>query len=264
MAQERGTPILRADGASLDWASARYSVDVKFRGYQATAAHALHDAPQLEVLVDQDLARWALELRCPKTLLARTTRDSQPTVTARWSADEVDGELFVMPGLVAVRPLYLSTDGLNPIWGDEPVQVPVGRWLARGPVLRARSLAASLLTFEIKDGLRDGEMEVTPDTSSGDLRFKVWLSPSYHQYVSTCEPRDVQIAALIAVMGRIPFIDPGDDGGDGYPILTQIRERLEDEGVPIWGDEANSEFDPARAATAIEAFQIPAMSGDDE
>ena len=63
-------------------------------------------------------------------------------------------------------------------------------------------------------------------------------------------------------MGRIPFIDSGD--GDGYPILTQIRERLEDEGIPIWGDEANSEFDPARAATAIEAFQIPTMSGDDE
>ena len=43
----------------------------------------------------------------------------------------------------------------------------------RGDVTRAKSLAASLLTFLPKPDLREGEMEVVPDTSGGDLHFKV-------------------------------------------------------------------------------------------
>lgn len=259
---EQGTPILRADGASLDWTEARYSVDVKIRGRQAIATHALRDAPQLEALVADGAARWTLEVRCPRTLLARSTHNSEPKMIAQWSADEISGELYVTPGLVAVRPLLLSTEGLNALWGEEPIGVAAGRWLARGPIQRTESLSASLLTFEVKDGLRDGEMEVTPNPASGDLRFTVWLSRTYHEYVSTEQPRDVQIAALIAAMGRIPFIESPD--GDEYPTAALIRSQLEDEGIPAWGDEANSEFDPARAATAIEAFQIPVLSGDDE
>ena len=261
MAQER-TPILRADGASLDWSDATYAVDVKIRGRQAIATHTLRDAPELEALVADGSARWTLEIRCPRTLLAKTVYDSEPTMVAHWAAEDVDGELFVTPGLVAVRPLRLSTDGLNTLWGDELIDVPAGRWLARGKMQRTKSLSASLLTFEIRDGLRDGEMEVTPDTSSGDLRFKVWLSRAYHKYVSTYEPRDVQIAALIAAMGRIPFVASPDE--ESYPIVEQIRDHLDDEGIPAWGDALNSEYDPARAATAIEAFQIPELIGDDE
>lgn len=259
---QRGTPILRADGASLDWIKASYSVDVKIRGRQAIATHALRDAQELEALVEDGSARWTVEIRCPRTLLARSSQASEPKMIASWSAEEVDGEMFVTPGLVAVRPLHLSTEGLSALWGDEPIEIPAGRWLARGVMQRTKSLGASLLTFEIKDGLRDGEMEVVPDTSSGDLHFTVWLSRAYHKYVSTEEPRDVQVAALIAAMGRIPFIDSGD--AESYPTVVQIRDQLEDAGVAVWGDGANSEFDPARAATAIEAFQIPDVIGDDE
>ena len=260
MAQER-TPILRADGGSLDWSDATYAVDVKIRGRQAIATHTLRDAPELEALVADGSARWTLEIRCPRTLLAKTVYDSEPTMVAHWAANDVQGELFVTAGLVAVRPLNLSVDGLNALWGSEPIQVPAGRWLARGTILRNNSVAASLLTFDPRESLSGGQMMVEPNMNSGDLRFQVWLSPE-HFAARQQERREVQIAALIAAMGRIPHLDSGD--AESYPILAYIRERLEDQGVPIWGDEANSEYDPARAATAIEEFALPAPAEDDE
>lgn len=259
--EQQGTPILRADGTSLDWDRASYSVNVKIQGRSAIAKHTLRDAPELEALIEAGAARWALELRCPRTLLARTVSDSEPTTIAYWKADEVHGELFVTPGLVATRPLQLSADGLNALWGTAPVDVGMGRWLARGPVLRNNSIAASLLTFESRDSLSGGQMCVEPNMSGGDLRFIVGLSPE-HFAARQQEQREVQLAALIAAMGRIPFLDSGD--AENYPVLDHIRNRLLEQDVPVWGEEANSEYDPARAATAIEEFVIPAPIESDE
>ena len=96
-------------------------------------------------------------------------------------------------------------------------------------------------------------MHVEPDTSSGDLRFLVHLSPR-HYAEGLRDNRDVQIAALIAAFGRIPFLDQDDEAR--YPILTFIKAVLQDKGIPHWG-EAAEDFDPAAAATAIEPFYLP-------
>ena len=217
--------------------------------------------PELEELIGAGTVRWAIELRCPKTLLARVTHSHDATVHCSWDRMDVDGELFLTPGLISVAPCTLRVDGLNELWGAGPIDVPIGRWLVRGQVLRTQSLASSLLEFHPDPELKDGQMRVEPETSSGDLRFMAWVSPNYFSGVIQ-NNRDVQIAALIAAFGRIPLIDHDDDEAEGYAILTHIKAALEDAGVPIWGGELNAEFDPARAATAIEAFQIPAGEGD--
>ena len=132
----------------------------------------------------------------------------------------------------------------------------------RGDVTRAKSLAASLLTFLPKTELREGEMEVLPDTSSGDLHFKVYVS---EQLFPQCPDRcDLQMAALIAAFGRIPHLDAEDapeaaEDGAEYGILGRIKERLRESNVPVWGDE---HFDPARAATVIEQFTVDPMDHD--
>ena len=102
-------------------------------------------------------------------------------------------------------------------------------------------------------------MEVLPDTSGGDLHFNVFVS---EQLFPQCRVRrDLQIAALIAAFGRIPHLD-ADEGteaaGDAaeYKSLASIKERLIESNVPVWGEGRNENFDPARAATAIEQFLI--------
>ncbi len=101
-------------------------------------------------------------------------------------------------------------------------------------------------------------MEVTPDTTGGDLRFNVWLSPNYFNQMIQSN-RDVQVAALIGAFGRIPLLDTY--GESDFAILGHIKSALTEAGVPIWGDE-NAEFDPAMAATAIEPFYVPPPSGE--
>ena len=259
MTTRRAAPLLRADGASMDWTHAAYRADVKVGGHSAQVRNILVAAPQLEEQVQNGSARWALELRSPRTLFARTEYNADPDFSVRWSADEVGDELFITPGLVTVRTLYLRTDGLNRLWGSEPIEVLRGRWLARGAVLRTKSLAASLLTFVPNKSLTDGQITVEPVTTSGDLRFNTSLPPEIYDQVR--QRRDVQIGALIAAMGRIPHLDSADD--DAYPILHHIRDALTERGVQIWGEEMNSEFDPAAAATAIEGFQVM-PSGDQD
>lgn len=252
-------PLLREDEASIDWLKARYQADITVTGSAATATNTLVDAPELEALIEAGHLEWALELRCPKTLLAKITSSPSPQVRCEWSPSDVDGELFLMPGLIAVSDCMIGTAGLNPLWGEEPLPVAPGRWLARGLVLRTQSLASSLLDFHRKEALKDGEMEVTPDFTSGDLRFKVWLAPNYFEKVIQ-NNRDVQIAALIGAFGRIALLDA--DDAESYAILSHIKAALSEADVPIWGSGLNSEFDPARAATAIEAFQIPTPAED--
>jgi len=252
MTVRRTVPLLRADGASMDWTHATYRAAVKVGGYSAGVQNTLVGAPELEEQIRAGSAQWALELRCPRTLFARTDYSAAPNFSMHWSADEVGDELYITPGLVAVRALYLRPDGLNRLWGDDPIEVPKGRWLARGAVLHTKSLAASLLTFVPNQSLTDGQIAVEPVTTSGDLRFNASLPPALYGEVR--HRRDIQIGALIAAMGRIPHLDSADD--DAYPILHHIRDALTERGVRIWGEELNSEFDPAAAATAIEGFQI--------
>ena len=167
------------------------------------------------------------------------------------------------PGLIAVEHINLSGEGLSAVW-DPPISVPRGCWLARGDVTRAKSLAASLLTFYPKSDLSAGEMEVRPVTHSGDLHFNVYVS---EQLYPQCKVRrDLQIAALIAALGRIPHLDPAndpevDDDSSQFSALTSIRERLIEQNVPVWGDGQNDHFDPARAATAIEQFLVDPVYG---
>lgn len=251
--------MLLEDGSSIDWQHAEYQVEVKVSGHSATASNQLTNAAELESLIGAGDARWALELRCPKTLLARVEQSPDRSVRIEWQPSEVDGELFLTPGIVCARACFLDPAGLNGLWGDEPVELPAGRWLARGQAVRTQSLASSLLRFHRRDSLEDGEMAVEPDVTTGDLRFNVWLAPNYFEKEIQSN-RDVQIAALIGAFGRIPLLDQG--GEESYAILSHIRAVLNEKGIPAWGPEVDAEFDPARAATAIEPFYINISSED--
>ena len=74
-------PILLEGGSSLDWEAARYSTELRVGDGYATVTHTLQGAPQLQSLIEQGAARWALELRCPTTLLSRW--EHSETVCAR-------------------------------------------------------------------------------------------------------------------------------------------------------------------------------------
>ncbi len=251
-------PQLRQDGVSIDWTNAEYSAEISISGTSAVSCNSLSGAPEIEYLIASGRAQWALELRCPKTLFAKVVHSDSREVRCEWAPEDVDGEIFFGPGLIAIEDCVLDASGLNDAWGDHPVSIPAGRWIARGTAVRTESLASSLLTFHKKPQLRDGQMEVTADIGSGDLGFKVWLSPNYFERVIQSN-RDVQIAALIAAFGQIPSID--DKGGEEFAILGHIKAALNEAGVPIWGDEGG-EFDPALAATTIEPFYIPHAAED--
>lgn len=248
-------PLLLEDGSRLDWAQARYEVEVLVRGSRAHVVHRLSHAAELEELIAEASAVWATELRCPRTLLSRQEHSTVPEQVIDLEGDDVLGDTFLVPGLVATCELELSPTGLNPfVWpGDIDLGVPTGWWLARGDPRATTPLTASLIRLRRdRDGwLGSGQMAVEEQSDGGKPYFEVTLAGDL--YDARREDRTVQIAALIAACSRLPksSMATGGDNED-HPVATQLRARLETADLD-WDSE---DFDGARAATVLEPFDV--------
>lgn len=261
-------PILLEDGSRHDWQDAGYRPRVSAGSGRATVEHRLEDAPTLRKLIDNDDAAWAVELRCPKTLMARVDTSSAPSQAVRWSRDEVDDAVYIVPGVIALRELSLDRSALTSLWADAgELHVPAGWWLAKGDARRATTLTQSLLKFSQNEHLKKGRMEVEPDFSSGRLRFTVKMAPDLFKRARSS--RDVQIAALVGACGWFPEVFRTDSasedgeqiGGEG-PLAQELRHRLRaaKPDIVLWDDKS---FDPATAATVLEPF-LPTVPTDDD
>ena len=247
-------PVLLEDGSRLDWPDAVYEAKVRLRHGLARVEHRIERAPALQRLVEDGGARWAVELRCPKTLLARIDTSDAPRMEVRWEPHEVDGQLYLIPGLLAARDVRLGRDGLNPAWPGGALDAPAGWWLARGRIYAARTLGETILTFREDRTLPDGGMRVASDQGSGQLRFIVSLARDV--YPSIRRDRSMQVAGLIGVCGLFPTVF-GDAEDVHGALMDDLRGRLAEAGAPAWDEEG---YDPARAATAIEPlFPLPEL-----
>ena len=252
-------PVLTEDASRLDWTLARYAVKVDVKAGRAFVKHQLDNAPELDRLPGKGVAEWVTELRCPRTLLSRLERSRASEQVIALDAEDVVGDAFLLPGLVVVRDFELDVSGLDPlVWPpDRSVPIPAGWWLVRGDPQTTTPLTASFVRFRRDpDGrLAPGQMSVEEGSDGGKPFFRVTLARDLYDRRRT--DRDIQIAGLIGACGMLPRSSLGTAGGiDGenatHPVALQLRARLEDAGVPDWTSE---HFDPARAATVLEAFQ---------
>lgn len=268
--QTNSLPLLLEDGSRLDWLGATYATEVTVAGVdRALVRHQLSGASVLRQLIKDGKAAWAVELRCPKTLMARTVTSAEDLTTVKWKTGEVDGEIFLVPGLVALEETTLSSSELTSIWQDgAELHVPRGWWMAKGEAFRTDSLMRSLLSFE-RAKLDAGQMEVAPDRSSGTLHFTIRMAPDVFDAVPT--DRTLQVAALVGVCGWFPRVfkpmegnDGDEDWADEQPIAQQLRARIEevDPDIALWEDPTN--YDPALVATLLEPFRIISTHGEDD
>ncbi len=247
----------------MDWTDAQYTADIRAGAGQATVTHRLSNAPVLEHLIDSRSAAWAVEIRCPKTLMAKIESSAEARHVVKWDADDVDGDIFIMPGLLAREDLRLDASDLTSLYQDiGDLHVPQGYWLARGYTCRASTLLESLLSFRLDKGLKKGRMEVASDHGSGNLRFVVNMAPD--AYEQARYDRSVQIAALVGACAQFPHAFRSGDDDDELPLVRELRERLESirPGITLWEDPAT--YDPAMVATLLEPFRPAPVRGESD
>ncbi len=237
-------PMLLEDGSRLDWPDATYAPEVRLGNRVATVIHRLSNAPTLERLIEEGAAEWATELRCPKTLLSRIDTATE----LRWEDSEVDGLVYLIPGLVATKDTQLEAQDLNELWSGLTLDIPAGWWLARGREYRTSTLRQALLSFAEDNSLPNGGMRVSPDLSSGEVRFVAHLASDI--YPTGRHDRSMQIAGLIGACAHFPEVFTPEIE-DEHTLVREIRGRLDDVKIPAWDAD---DYDPAQAATAIEAF----------
>lgn len=237
---------------------------------RAKVEHRLENAPTLRKLIDNGAAAWAVELRCPKTLMARVDTSPGQAQVVRWSRDEVDDPVYIVPGVIALRELFLDSSALTPLWADAgELRVPPGWWLVKGDARRAETLTQSLLKFSRDDGLEKGCMEVAPDRGSGRLRFMVKMAPDLFERARSS--RDVQIAALVGacswfprVFGKASAFDDAEPIDDEGLLAHELRHKLQraKPDIVLWEDK--DDFDPTIVATALEPFHSAVPTDNDE
>lgn len=250
-------PVLSEDRSRFDWSRAAYEPDVRVFAEHAIVTHRLRDADALQRLLTGGLARWAVEVRSPKTLHGSVLTTDGGRQRVEWAHDETHGDLYLIPGLVAVAEFDLQPEPgeLTRIWDDARCHVRPGWWLARGTPRRTRSLGQSLLKFAQDADLADGRMRIQRDQSDDDLHFHVHLAKDIWPRRTV---RDVQLAALIGALGQMP--GAYDDPKSEPAVVRELRDRLDTENVATWTD--HDEYDPALAATAIERFIVPESADD--
>ncbi len=245
----RSIPLLLEDESRFDWPEGRYEASVLVGINHARIAHTLSGAPALEQALARGVVEYAAELRAPKALFSRLERSSRREHKVRWEEDELDGDIWIVPGLLAVKEFGLANAGLGELWRGDELRIPRGWWLAKGAKRRVSSLAASLLRFVLDDELEEGRMKAEPGRATGEIQFVVRVASDL--WSSIHDDRNLQVAGLIGVCGHFPAVfrddDEGEEGEEG--IAKALREKLTDSGVKLWDEE---DYDPTEAATAIE------------
>ena len=255
-------PVLMDDASRLDWTNARYEVRVDIKGDHVYISHKLYDADDLNELIRNGNAEWVTELRCPRTLLCRQECSSNSEQVVDLKSEDILGESFLIPGLVATQNIELISSGnLNDfIWPlGSKVVVPAGWWLARGEPRTTTPLTASLVRFyrDPDDKLESGQMSVTEETDGGSPYFRVTLAKDLYDERREC--RDVQISGLIGACGMLPQSSMCEDRENAdHPVSLRLKAAFEEAGID-WNSDT---YDPALAATVLEEFYI--ISGDVE
>ena len=163
-------PLLLEDGSRLDWPDARYQPKVRVAGNRATIIQALAAAPALERGIVEGAAKWAVEIRCPKTLLSRVELSSEPKHTVRWRRDELDGVAWIVPGLLAVQEMQLAAEELkSALERGKPARAP---GLVAGSRDEAEGRYASPISSSICQG-RETRQRKNGDT----VRAGEWPTP---------------------------------------------------------------------------------------
>lgn len=249
-------PVLMDDSSRLDWINARYEVHVDIKGDHVYISHKLYDADDLDELIRSGNAEWVTELRCPRTLLSRQDCSSNPEQTINLKAEDILGEAFLIPGLVATQEIELISSGsLNRFaWPlDSKVVVPAGWWIARGEPRTTTPLTASLVRFyrDPDDKLESGQMSITEETDGGSPYFRVTLAKDL--YDERRESRDVQISGLIGACGMLPQSSMSENRENAdHPVSLRLQAAFEEAGID-WNSDT---YDPALAATVLEEFYI--------
>ena len=263
-------PVLTQDDTRMDWRMAKYMPSIRVQHNRAFIANKLVGAPELESLILNGLAEWAVDVRCPKTLYARTEYHRDNDFEIRWDIADTDGPVYLRAGLVARTNLRIPASGLlAAIWGDSDISLPQGWWLAQSRTVTSKTLAESLLTFRKDEKLESGTMAAEEDRGTGNLRFIIRVAPDIFDYRLT--DRDIHMAGLIAAFGLLgkkygndqsdeALEDADEEPGNDLVLLT-LKNRLEDADIPTWDD---VDYDPARAATAIEQFRVIADNRDND
>lgn len=250
-------PTMGHDATRIDWNEAVYDPVVALKDNAAAVVHQLKGAPGIAELIKSGAAQYATEIRCPRSMYARSDTTSSHEQLINWADDPLrTDDLFLIPGIVATEDTQMRTSGLHKfVYGQHKfVDVPAGWWLARGPEFRFTPLLANLLRFvKDKDGrLGPGMMSVEESQSGDNPCFDVVMHPDVF---SRCTDRDVQIAALVGAFSQLPksTMAQGADN-EQCQLAVALRAEFESNGVADWDSD---EFDAAKAATAMEGFRMP-------
>ena len=259
-------PVLdsRADALSRDYPDGRYRCKMTTvrDGQAITAQHIIDGADELDDLVANGVARFAVEIVSSATFRSSLERAPKSTSTHTFDLDAAtvtkDGAQ-ARPGLIAVHECSLPVTRLSPAWQNlgGSVTVRAGQWLARGQHAELTSPQTSLLTFVPDRTLRRYEIRCRFAHPGYEITMNPTDLAECQQNEGQPAAKTVMLAAWVSALAdankRSAFggREDGEGTGEeresiGYQLAAKIKAR--DPECPAPGED---DYDPLRAATVL-------------
>ena len=255
-------PVLdsRIDALTCDYSDGSYQCKLTPNANGTVKAdHKLNEAPELTRLLNEDAARFAVEIVSKRTFKSRLEQAAPYVASHVFSLDTAaitKRGAYARPGLIAVRDCELSTEHLTPAWRSigPSVSVQVGQWLARTQHSDMESPLVSLLRFKTDETVRGHELRCR----YVDPYYDILLHPATHAECAANESgaaaKTIMLAAWVAALSdadtrpafRGTDTEPEPEDHMGYQLKAKLKDL--DADCPAPGED---DYDPLRAATIL-------------
>ena len=244
---------------NLDWIDGSYKATVTKMGNGWVAVHKLEGAPGVLKSLDAGDAAYAVEIRCPRTQFTTLVTDASREMHFSYPEHETYKDVFMIPGVVAVKDCSLDLTGTSKIWrkgNAKKMHVSCGQWLVRGPGVK-EDVAKSMLAIKVSDHLSPGEMSAGLNTDA-DGNVQVMINISQDQRERSMDAAFVCQAwqTAMALLPSRSVFKLDDDGMSDNDYVMELIHKLETVGITTLWDEPDH-WDPIKAATSILA--MPAL-----
>lgn len=222
--------------------------------------HRITDAPLIERLLRERIAKYACIVSSPKSFYRKAHRSDVPSHTVRWDRAKM-GEPPLFTPLVYCRHILDLTldadrDGVHEIWDGVNVQLREGSRLAIGHVFDLRSSFTRMLRIRLNEELGS---RIRVEYANESACFVAEVGPHLHRFLKSSRPGsptrcNVMTTIVTACFAYLREHYPNEEGIEEERTLVALAAHVREKHGTAWTDDG---FAPEDAATALFPHKLP-------
>lgn len=253
----------------------RVTVERAAEPFSVVLRHEILDAPLIQRLVDNEVARFACAVAAPRSGFRKFAVSPSARQVLTWDRELLGEPPYFSPSVVLVEShnvhLQSATDGVHPLWDGVTVEFPKGALLAIGSSFQfSGSGLAGLMRPRVVEDIRYGQFVIKPANDPA-FTFFIDCTREFYNLLTRREQGSSRrgdamvhvVSACLRVL-RDHYSNSDSDSDQSWeihPSLRLLADELEHRDLPRWFED---EFEPEQVATALYPYITESSSGEED